>query len=149
GRSPRAWTAERFAGRDEMPHEGIDSVTVPGAVSSWLALSERFGALPFEELFAPAVRYAREGFCVSPWTAEGWARGVERFSRRQDFLACFAPSGRAPFVGERVSLPAHAATLEDIARTRGRSFYEGALAERIALHAEREGGVLSREDLLA
>src|ERR1051325_3562400 len=43
GRSPAAWTADRFRGRNAMPDTGWDSVTVPGAVSAWVALSERFG----------------------------------------------------------------------------------------------------------
>jgi gamma-glutamyltranspeptidase/glutathione hydrolase len=45
-------------------------VTVPGAVSAWYSLSERWGQLPFEQLFAPAIRYAEEGFPVSPVTAQ-------------------------------------------------------------------------------
>jgi len=49
---------ERFAGRDAMPDRGWDAVTVPGAVSTWVALSQRFGALPFAQLFEPALRYA-------------------------------------------------------------------------------------------
>lgn len=149
GRSPAAWTRERFRRLDEMPREGWDAVTVPGAVSSWVALHERFGALPFEALFEPAVRYAREGFLVSPFTAEAWARSVERFRGRPDFLAAFAPNGRAPRVGERFSLFEQAATLEEIASTRGRAFYEGALAERMVAHARREGGALTLDDLAA
>ena len=47
GRSPAAWTADRFSGLDRMPVVGWESVTVPGAVSAWVALSERFGKLPF------------------------------------------------------------------------------------------------------
>jgi gamma-glutamyltranspeptidase / glutathione hydrolase len=61
GRSPKAWTPERFAEYSTMPARGWESVTVPGAVSAWVALSERFGKLPFARLFEPAVHYAREG----------------------------------------------------------------------------------------
>ena len=66
GRAPAALTPERFAGRASMPLWGWDAVTVPGAVSAWAALSERFGVLPFTQLFEPAIRYADEGFLVSP-----------------------------------------------------------------------------------
>lgn len=149
GRSPKAWTRERFSGLDEMPREGWDAVTVPGAVSSWVALHERFGALSFEELFEPAIRYAREGFLVSPFTAEEWAKAVERFRARADFLSAFAPAGRAPRVGERFSFAEQAATLEEIASTKGRSFYEGRLAERMVAHAKSEGGALRLDDLAA
>ena len=55
GRSPTNWSPERFAGLDKMPMHGWESVTVPGAVSAWVSISERFGKLPFEALFEPAI----------------------------------------------------------------------------------------------
>src|SRR5689334_686621 len=58
GRSPAAWTPQRFAGLKDMPNRGWDSVTVPGAVSAWRALSDKFGKLPFADLFEPAIKYA-------------------------------------------------------------------------------------------
>src|SRR5918999_1275850 len=57
GRSPEGWSLERFKGRPSMPQRGWESVTVPGAVSSWLALSEKYGKLPFGDLFEPAIKY--------------------------------------------------------------------------------------------
>ena len=70
GRAPQAWTPERFSSLDRMPTHGWESVTVPGAVSSWVALSDRFGKLPFADLFEPAIRYASSGFPVSPVIAK-------------------------------------------------------------------------------
>src|ERR1700730_19306350 len=66
GRSPEGWTLDRFKGKTTMPTKGWDAVTVPGAVSAWVALSERFGKLPFADLFEPAIRYAADGYLVSP-----------------------------------------------------------------------------------
>ena len=74
GRSPAAWNPKRFAGRSAIPNRGWDSVTVPGCVSAWRMLSERFGKLPFADLFEPAIRYAADGFLVSPTIARLWAR---------------------------------------------------------------------------
>src|SRR3954471_11601367 len=54
GRAPAAWNAARFAGRQGMPERGWETVTIPGAVSGWRALSQRFGELPFADLFEPA-----------------------------------------------------------------------------------------------
>ena len=76
GRSPKDWTPDRFAGQTKMPFRGWESVTVPGAVSAWVSLSETFGKLPFEELFEPAVRYAENGFPVSPVIAALWQRAA-------------------------------------------------------------------------
>lgn len=147
GRSPQALDPEAFAGMDAMPTVGWDPVTVPGAVSAWVALSERFGKLRFTALFEDTIRYAREGYLVSPITAAAWARSEQRYSAFASFGATFLPKGRAPRPGERFRSPDHAATLETIAETRGEAFYRGSLAERIAAHAEATGGLLSGDDL--
>ena len=94
GRSPAALSCERFAGLDEMPTLGWDAVTVPGCVDVWATLSKRFGKLPFGDLFEPAIRYARDGFLVSPKTA--WHGHVETFKDCPDWMATFAPNGRGP-----------------------------------------------------
>ncbi len=145
GRSPAALTPERFKGA--VPLRGWDAVTVPGAVSGWVMLSERFGKLPFETLFEPAVHYAREGFLVSPITAAAWARAPQAYKDFPDFADAFLPGGDAPKAGERVRFEAQAKTLEMIAATKGEAFYRGDLAEKIAAHAQASGALLSAEDL--
>ncbi len=149
GRSPSGWTPERFAAHKTMPTLGWDSVTVPGCVSAWVALSRRYGKLPFEALFEPAIRYARESFMVSPITAVSWARQAPSFKDMSEFCWTFLPKDRAPFPGERFYCPQQAETLEDIAASRGESFYRGALAERIALASRSDGGAMTQEDLAA
>lgn len=149
GRSPAAWTPEYFAGRERVPLLGWDSVTVPGAVSAWRVLSERFGALPFAELFTDAIAYARDGWYVGPKTAFYWAHAQRQFADFPDWQAHFCPGGRAPAAGERFVPGAMAGTLEAIAADRGESFYRGALAERIAASAAQAGGALTAEDLAA
>ena len=69
-------------------------MTVPGAVSAWVALSERFGKLPFEKLFEPAITYARAGFLVSPITARAWSVAPKAFADFPEFAAGFLPEGR-------------------------------------------------------
>ncbi len=147
GRAPLAWNPQRFAGLDRMPALGWGSVTVPGAVSSWMALSERFGALPFEDLFESAIRFARDGFAVSPVIARQWADATVQLAGQPAYADAFMPHGRAPAAGERWRFPAQAGTLHEIARTRGESFYRGALAQRIARFAQETGGALSTGDL--
>ena len=147
GRAPAAWTPERFAGRDAMPTQGWDAVTVPGAVSAWVALSERFGALPFDVLFERAIGYAEEGFQVGHITARHWRMALDVYAGFPNFLKHFAPAGRAPQPGERVRLPATARSLAQIAASRGEAFYRGALAEAIARDAAAQGGAMTLQDL--
>jgi gamma-glutamyltranspeptidase / glutathione hydrolase len=145
GRSPAGWTPERFAGG--MAERGWDSVTVPGAVRAWADLSGRFGRLPFETLFAPAIGYAETGFPVSPVIAELWSRAEILLGRQPGFAEAFLPGGRAPRAGERFALPALAESLRLIAETGGEAFYRGALAEKMAAFARAHGAALSEQDL--
>ncbi|BCM89742.1 glutathione hydrolase-like YwrD proenzyme [Abditibacteriota bacterium] len=147
GRSPKAWNLERFSGRETMPLRGWDTVTVPGAVSGWVALSERFGALPFADLFEPAIRYAREGFPVSPYTAQSWEMASAHYADFPEWTRTFCPQGHAPRVGEIFACEEQAQTLELIAQTRGEAFYRGVLAERMTANARAEGGALTLADL--
>jgi gamma-glutamyltranspeptidase/glutathione hydrolase len=147
GRSPAALTPERFAGQQGMPQRGWDAVTVPGAVAGWVELSERFGRLPFERLFEPAIRYARDGFHVTPLTAAAWARSESVFAAHAGFADCFLPGGRAPGCGELFRSADQARTLERIAGSNGRDFYHGELAAAMAADARRNGALLTEDDL--
>lgn len=147
GRAPSAWTPERFAGLNAMPTHGWNSVTVPGAVSAWVALSERFGRLHFAQLFDDAIRIARDGFCVTPVVAEVWKQSTGVLQDQPGFAATFMPHGRAPKPGERFTAEGHARSLEAIATTRGDAFYRGELAEAMVQHAKQHGGALELSDL--
>ena len=144
GRAPAAWTRERFAHRNAMPALGWDSVTVPGAVSAWVALSERYGRLAFADLFSRAVHYAEAGFAVGPKTALSWAGAASTYQGYAEFARHFLP---APSPGARVRRPELARTLRRVAETRGEAFYRGDLAERMIRCAQAEGGALSPTDL--
>ena len=149
GRAPQAWNAARFAGRTAMHERGWETVTIPGAVSGWRALSQRFGELPFADLFEPAIRYARDGFQVSPIVAEKWALAVPHMPRDLGWFEHFMPRGRAPHAGERFASPAFAATLEKIAVSDGESFYRGELAEAMVRHAQISIGAHTLDDFAA
>jgi gamma-glutamyltranspeptidase/glutathione hydrolase len=146
GRAPAAWTLERFAGLKNMPRLGWDAVTVPGAVSVWVELSQRYGKRPFAELFDTAIHYAEQGYAVGPVTARQWQQDAALFDAYPEFARHF---GAAPHAGQRVRLPATASSLREIAESNGASFYTGALAKRIADASRAAGGALSSEDLAA
>ena len=147
GRSPADWSLQRFKNEPSMPQRGWESVTVPGAVSAWVALSEKYGKLPFADLFEPAIKYAAEGYLVSPTIARLWASQVPELQSQPGFADAFMPRGRAPEPGEKFSFPAQAKTLQRIAETRGQVFYRGELAEKIAAFAKQHGAALSLDDL--
>ena len=149
GTAPAAWNVDYFAKKygGVFPLRGWDTVTVPGAVAGWVALSERFGSLPFADLLAPAIELASRGYGVSNIVAQKWALQVPHLEAQPGFLETFAPNGRAPQPGERFVFAAAAETLRAIADTRGEAFYRGPIAGRIAAHARACGAAMTERDL--
>ena len=160
GRSPQGLTLDELkqelGDRDEIPLLGHLPVSVPGAVSGWYELHERFGSMAMEDNLAPAIDYAREGFPVSQVIAYYW----EAYNV-QDFLAADLPDDnwkdtyliqrgdtmRAPRQGEIFRNPDLANTLEMIAEGGEEAFYEGEIAQTIDQYMRRIGGHLRLEDL--
>jgi gamma-glutamyltranspeptidase/glutathione hydrolase len=155
GGAPAAWTPDYFTRKygaaERPPMRGWDSVTVPGAVAAWVALSERFGKLPFADLLQPAIEIAERGYLAPVVVQQKWAAAarVADLVRQPGFAETFLPHGRAPHVGERVTLPGIARALRAIAETKGRAFYEGEIAEAMARHAAAHGGAMTVADLAA
>jgi len=149
GKSPAAWTVDHFSNYKTMPLLGWDSVTIPGAVSGWVALSKKFGQLNFKELFEPAIHYAEKGYLVSPITAKVWRQLALMYKKNKfpEFHETFLPMGRAPKPGELFKNPDQANSLRKIAETMGESFYCGELAKKIVDHATNTGGSITLEDL--
>ncbi|MFX0070952.1 MAG: gamma-glutamyltransferase [Candidatus Hermodarchaeota archaeon] len=147
GKSPAAWTPEYFAKYNKMPQFGWDATTVPGAVSAWVELSKKYGQLSFKELFEPAIKYARDGFLVSPITAELWNPLSRIYKKFPEFCNAFLRNGKAPKPGDLFKFPAQARTLKIIADTEGQDFYHGELAKKIVNHAKNTGGLMILEDL--
>lgn len=147
GRSPAAWSPDRFASFDAMPTWGWEAVTVPGAVSAWVALSEKFGRLPFATLFERAIHYASNGFQVGPKSGVFWQYAERTYKDFENFRHTFLPGGRAPAIGSTIRLPDHAASLQKIAETKGEAFYRGELAHAIVADARNNNAAMTHEDL--
>lgn len=154
GMSPASLDLATFSASGQVPTRGWLPVTVPGAPDAWRELHQKFGRLPFERLFEPAIRYAEGGFVVTPETGRSWRRieavyGPLQEACFQPFKELFMPGGRAPRPGEIWRSPRHAETLREIARTHAESFYRGRLAAQMADFAAATGGYLTRADLAA
>lgn len=148
GRAPAA--ADRAALRarfGQMPKRGIHTVTVPGTIDAWARASERFGRLGLDRLLQPAIRYARDGFPVTPNLADSLAWAARTGGWDDSFLRSYLPGGAPLRPGSRLRLPDLARSLELIAREGRDAFYTGAIAERIVATSRRLGGALSADDL--
>ncbi len=154
--APQGATPELFldANGNPLPREaamasGI-AVGVPGAIAALKLVHEKYGKLPWAELFQPAIALARDGFAISPRLAAQIAEeGPDSFTP-QARAYFFDEAGRALPSGYRLKNPALAETLERIARDGPRAFYEGDIARDIAeavQHDPRKAGSLTVEDL--
>ncbi|NMB13393.1 MAG: gamma-glutamyltransferase [Firmicutes bacterium] len=154
GRSPKELSLDELRahskledGKQRVPTQGWLPVTTPGAVSAWVALTERFGSMPLSRLVEPAARYAEKGHPVPPMIAHYWSFAEERFADRGDFRTTFLPRGRAVRAGEVFSCPEQAKTLRLIGESNGEAFYRGDLADAIVEYAMETGGYLTKADL--
>ena len=141
------------AGHREMPKYGWIPVTIPGAPAAWAELSRRFGRLPLTEVLKPAIDYAENGYAISPTVGRYWEGAFQKYKHEltgeeyRAWFQTFAPNGRAPRIGEKWRSPEHARSLQAIAETKARAFYEGELAEKIVSLAQKTNGYLTQADL--
>jgi gamma-glutamyltranspeptidase / glutathione hydrolase len=149
GRSGALMTRSELVrrGRDRVPLDGAEAVTVPGAVSGYVALLERYGTISLADALAPAIRIAEEGFPVTPIIAADWANEVERLQGDAAAAATFLVDGaRAPGEGEWFRNRDLARTLREVAQHGPAHMYGGALGQRIAEHVHSLGGFLTSAD---
>jgi gamma-glutamyltranspeptidase / glutathione hydrolase len=153
GRAPSAWTPDYFQRKhgpgNSPPKRGMDSVTVPGAVSAWTALSERYGKLPFADLLEPAIELAERGCLLAPVVQQKWAAATPELKSQAGFAQSFLPWGRAPQVGELFQFKAAARGLRAIAQSKGAAFYSGEIAQAIEKFSSANGGAITAADFAA
>ena len=147
GRSAEASSIEHLTrmGLTEIPDQSPFAVTVPGTVSGWEALTDRYGTMPLSELVKPAIHYAEDGFPVSEVISEHWQMGTPRLkvsAAGSELLH----NGDAPRPGSLMRLPTLARTLRTIAEGGSEAFYRGPIAGRISRFVQSIGGWLSEAD---
>jgi gamma-glutamyltranspeptidase/glutathione hydrolase len=153
GRAPQGWTPQyfesKYGAQAHPPKRGMDAVTVPGAVASWVAMSERFGKLPFADLMAPAIEIAERGYLMPVVVQQKWEAATAELQSMPGFAQAFLPWGRAPRVGELFKFAAAAKGLRAIAATKGQAFYGGEIAQALERFSNEHGGSLKASDLAA
>ena len=152
GRAGAGMTREEFLrrGRTEVPVDGAEPITVPGALSGWAALLDRYGTITLAQALEPAIRLADEGFPVSPIIASQWADEVQRLRKDDGARATFlVDGGRAPRAGEWFRNPDLARSFREIAKGGPAVLYGGPLGQRIVERVKALGGFLTLEDLKA
>jgi gamma-glutamyltranspeptidase/glutathione hydrolase len=148
GPAPRGLSAEFLTkqGFQSIP-EGIHSVTVPGAVDGWAKMHERFGKLPWKDLFQAAIAYAEEGFPVTEDAQRYWGGSAASLRSQAETVRVYLPGGRAPRVGEIFKNPEMGRALRVIAEKGRDALYKGEIADAILKTSRSLGGTMTAEDL--
>jgi len=150
GRASRKATFEFFQQRDlkEIPDRGPLAITVPGALHGWCTLLEEYGTMSLEQVLAPAIEYAEQGFPVSEIIATSWEGDARSLIDIPSWADNYLIDGRTPQVGEIFIQKALAETFKKVAREGKDVFYKGEIANKIADFVQAQGGLLTLEDLI-
>ncbi len=145
GRSPYDWNLQQALdmGLKDIPTHSPLSWSVPGCVSGWAALHERFGKLDLSRILEPAIHYAREGFPVTPIIAQSWSFGS---FDRPGLRSTYTPNDKPVQFGTIFKNPNLADFLEILSRQGPKAFYEGEIAERIVKFSKAHGGRFALRD---
>ncbi|NNF28007.1 MAG: gamma-glutamyltransferase, partial [Gemmatimonadetes bacterium] len=131
----------------DVHHRSHLAVGVPGTVAGFAKAHETYGRAEWPTLVEPSVRLAAEGFTVTAQLAESLGRMVERFEEYPASYTQFTKNGAAYMEGDLLVQADLAATLGRI-RDQGRDgFYLGETARLLAEEMERNGGMITEEDL--
>jgi gamma-glutamyltranspeptidase/glutathione hydrolase len=151
GRAPARASAEEYRkrGMTSVPERGIFSVSVPGAIDAWQTALERFGTRGLDELLQPAIRFAEEGYAVTPVVAHFWEKVEPMLAAHPDARRTFLVDGKAPAAGSRHRQPNLAQSLRLIAQGGKDAFYRGPIAEAIVNSSRQLDGLLELEDFAA
>src|SRR5271163_3423295 len=149
GWAPKALTIEHLREKaiTAMPQIGIDSVTVPGAVDGWTKLHDRWGKLPWRDLFQPAIFYADHGLPVAEIIHAWWDGDHDGLLTNAASSRVFLPGGKIPETGEMFRNPDVAGALILVADQGEAAFYKGEIAKAILKTSETLGGTMTADDL--
>ena len=156
GVAPMALSAEKVkeAGYTAVPVNGWLPTMVPGAPSAWALLRRRFGTKTMAELMAPAIRYAREGFCIPVNVYKQWKAETARFTAAAEkepevfgpWVQYFTKNGKTYEAGDTFYNPDFAATLESLAESDCESYYHGEIMHKIVDFSRKTGGFFAESD---
>jgi gamma-glutamyltranspeptidase/glutathione hydrolase len=149
GWAPKALTIEALhkQGLRNMPQEGVNTITVPGAVEGWQNLADKFGRKKLSDDLAPAIQTAKNGYPITEWVALYWGESVDYLRGDSEATKVYLPNDHAPRLGEIFRNPDLAWSLQQVAEHGRDAYYKGEISKRILETIKRHGGVMTAQDL--
>ncbi|MXW92980.1 MAG: gamma-glutamyltransferase family protein [Rhodospirillaceae bacterium] len=148
GRSPAGLTAESLLDRGigQIDPDGVESVTVPGAVDAWCAILDAHGTMGIDRVLQPAIACAEEGFTVGEVTRRLWAGRLDGLRGNEAAAALYLKDGALPETGDIWHSPALGRTLRAIAERGRDGFYAGPVLDAMLAALKAAGGCHTEED---
>ena len=140
GQAPHSASAEQF--KKEIDHHGYKSATVPGLVATWFEIHKEFGLLSMDQILAPAIDYARNGFAANSGFVKRIAGHLKLFPDTKVFQSLGIDTTLE--IGDLVIQSDLADSLEAIAEQGAEAFYQGEIARKLV---EASNGWFSLRDL--
>ncbi len=146
GWTPKALTIDylKSKGIDHINATGVHTIDVPGCVAGWDALRNRFGTLKFDQLLAPAIFYAENGFPLAERNAKSWVN--KKLLDQPGYRQTYAPNGTSYAVGDEFKNPALGESLRQIAAHGRDAYYKGAMTKDMVKFLRAQGGTHTEED---
>lgn len=124
------------------------AIGTPGTVAGFSFALAKYGTMPLGKVMRPAIRLAEKGFVIPEGLADDLKiYGSEMLAKHKNSKAIFWKNGSPPARGEKLVQKNLASSLKMIAKEGPDAFYKGAIAEQIVLEMQRNGGLVSKEDL--
>ncbi|MGB3537165.1 MAG: gamma-glutamyltransferase [Mesorhizobium sp.] len=150
-KAPLASTKTMYLDKDGKPVPGASTdgylaVGVPGSVAGMETAREKYGTKKREELLAPAIKLAQDGFVLEPGDIASFANGNDTLAKDPAAAKIFLKDGKPLELGARLVQPDLAKSLTEISKQGTDAFYEGEIADLIVKASKANGGILAKED---
>ena len=125
---------------------GYKAVAVPGTVAGLEMMLDKYGTMKREQLIAPAIKLAENGFVLMPGDVAFFQANADYFRKEPNVGAIFLKNGKPLAAGDRLVQKDLAATLKQISAKGPDVFYKGDIASRVVAASKARGGLLTMQD---
>lgn len=147
-KAPQAAFPELYQQQGMSSRQGYSAVAIPGTVKGLNTALKRYGTMSREEVMQGAITLAREGFILSEEDIQRFERELSKWKEQPQIAEIFLKDGQFPYVaGERLVQKTLAQDLQLIAEKGDVAFYQGEIAEKLVAASEKNGGLITSDDL--
>lgn len=127
--------------------DGALAAAIPGLPAAWAHMAKKYGRLPLKQSLGPAIELANEGWLFGRKNLTMINGRKEALAKDPGASALFMNNGEVPTLGTRMRNPDYAKTMQLIARSDAKEFYQGPFARQLVEGVVKQGGIWTLQDL--